>query len=221
MAIAEVKSVINSCFINGSSAYVGQTIDYGDLIETYNISIGLLESKLSSDTNNDGILTIQFIEKEEKMRIKPHCRVIFQAGDRGLWAGPNTVGLSVESRVFGRPTNPPQLGNITLPLGKVYINGKGTFGVRSAKPNEKIFSGDIITTQGKSRAEIKTKKGEKFRTHENVEFLASPETFDKAKKVGGNVSKKDLGWLATAKVAFGTQKRNNVRGPTSISAIRG
>ena len=100
MAIAEVKSVINSCFINGSSAYVGQTIDYGDLIETYNISIGLLESKLSSDTNNDGILTIQFIEKEEKMRIKPHCRVIFQAGDRGLWAGPNTVGLSVESRVF-------------------------------------------------------------------------------------------------------------------------
>ncbi len=108
-----------------------------------------------------------------------------------------------------------------MPLGKVYINGKGTFGVRSAKPNEKIFSGDIITTQGKSRAEIKTKKGEKFRIHENVEFLASPETFDKAKKVGGNVSKKDLGWLATAKVAFGTQKRNNVRGPTSISAIRG
>jgi hypothetical protein len=221
MAIAKVIDVKNSVFINKNPALNGQTIRYGNLIETYNISIGLLESKLSSDPNNDGILTIQFIEKEEKMRIKPHCRVIFQIGDRALWAGPNTVGLSVESRVFGRPTNPPQLGNFILSLGNVYINGKGTFGVRPAKPNEKIFSGDIITTQGKSRAEIKTKKGEKFRIGENVEFLASPETFDKAKKVGGNVSKKDLGWLATAKVVFGTQKRNNVRTPTSISAIRG
>ena len=69
--------------------------------------------------------------------------------------------------------------------------------------------------------EIKTKNGEKFNIGENIEFLASPVTFDKAKKIGGSVSKKDLGWLTAAKVAFGTQKRNNVRTPNAIAGIRG
>jgi len=222
MAIAEVKDVRNSVFINGSPASNGQMIDYGNLIETYNINIGLMKSKLSSDPNDDGILTIQFIEKEEEMRIKPHCRVIFQVGDRGLWAGPNTVGLSVESRIVGRPTNPPQLGIITLPLGNVYINGKGTFGVRPAKPNDKIFSGDIITTYRKSRVEIKTKKGEKIRVGPEMEFLVSPETFDRAKKVGGpGLMKKDQGWLTTFKAVFMESEPANTRIPTAVCAIIG
>ena len=221
MAIAEVKDVRNSVFINGSPASNGQMIDYGNLIETYNINIGLMKSKLSSDPNDDGILTIQFIEKEEEMRIKPHCRVIFQVGDRGLWAGPNTVGLSVESRIVGRPTNPPQLGIITLPLGNVYINGKGTFGVRPAKPNDKIFSGDIITTYRKSRVEIKTKKGEKIRVGPEMEFLVSPETFDQAKKVGNYVSKKDQGLFAAFKDVFFESEAANTRMPTAVCAIRG
>ena len=95
MAIAEVKSVINSCFINGSSAYVGQTIDYGDVIETYNIDIGLEESFKSKLIENDGILTIEFLaekpKKPEQMRIKSHSKVIFKPG--GAWAGANTVLL--------------------------------------------------------------------------------------------------------------------------------
>ena len=219
MAIAEVIDVRNSVFINGSPASSGQMFDYGDVIETYDIKKGLVESFKSSNQDDDGVLTIVFIEKNELMRIKPHVKVIFKPG--GAWAGANTVLLDSKSEVAGRPTNPPQLGNITLPLGKVYINGHGTFGVRPVKVNEKIFSGDIITTQRKSRVEIKTKKGEKFRIHENVEFLASPGTFDKAKKVGNYVSKKDQGWLRTMFGYFMTQKENNVRTPTSVAGIRG
>ena len=219
MAIAEVKDVRNSVFINGSPASNGQMISYGDIIETYDIEKGLVESFKSSNQDDDGVLTIVFIEKNELMRIKPHVKVIFKTG--GAWAGANTVLLDSKSEVAGRPKNPPQLGNMILGLGKVFINGKETFGVRHAKHNEKIFSGDLLITKAKSRMEIKTKKGERFNIGENVEFLASPETFDKAKKMGGSVSKKDLGWLATAKVVFGTQKRNNVRTPTSVSGIRG
>ena len=44
MAIAEVKDVRNSVFINGSPASSGQMFDYGDVIETYDISKGLEES---------------------------------------------------------------------------------------------------------------------------------------------------------------------------------
>ena len=160
MAIAKVIKVTNSCFIEGSPASSGQMIDYGDVIETYDISKGLEESFKSKSIEDDGYLNITFLDKGESMSIKPHCKVIFESG--GAWAGANTVLLDSKSEVAGRPTNPPQLGNITLPLGKVYINGHGTFGVRPVKVNEKIFSGDIITTQRKSRVEIKTKKGENY-----------------------------------------------------------
>ena len=76
MAIAEVKDVRNLVFINGSPASNGQMIDYGDVIETYNIDIGLEESFKSKLIENDGILTIEFLaekpKKPEQMRIKPH-----------------------------------------------------------------------------------------------------------------------------------------------------
>ena len=216
MAIAEVIDVRNSVFINKRPALKGQMVSYGNLIETYNINIGLLKSKLSSDPNDDGMLTIEFIEKRESMKIKPHCKVIFQVGDRGLWAGPNTVGLNKESRVAGRPTNSLQLGTLTLPLGpNILLN------FQKAKVNSKIFSGDIIKIGSKSRVEITTKKGEKIRVGPEMEFLASTETFDKAKKVGLSLWKKDQGWLDTLKDVFTEDEPANTRYPTQVLAIAG
>ena len=61
MAIAKVTSVTNSVFLNRSPASSGQMIDYGDVIETYDISKGLQESFLSEEIEDDGYLNINFL----------------------------------------------------------------------------------------------------------------------------------------------------------------
>ena len=147
MAIAEVKSVINSCFINGSSAYVGQTIDYGDVIETYNIDIGLEESFKSKLIENDGILTIEFLaekpKKPEQMRIKSHSKVIFKPG--GAWAGANTVLLDSKSEYV--TLDKPKFRK-TKAVAVVVKAKMSNVNDLEAKPGMTLHYEDVIKTGG-------------------------------------------------------------------------
>ena len=119
MAIAEVKSVTNSCFINGSAAFMGQTIDYGDLIETYNIDIGLAASVKSDTINDDGILSLFFPADKSFMKIKPHIKTSFDSEGNEAWAGANLVKISPEDTELGTKVIP--LGIIAGAAGPVFI----------------------------------------------------------------------------------------------------
>jgi hypothetical protein len=119
MAIAEVKSVTNSCFINGSSAYVGQTIDYGDLIETYDIKKGLSASVKSDTIDDDGILNLFFPADKSFMKIKPHIKTSFDEKGNAKWAGANLVKISPEDTELGTKVIP--LGTIFGAAGPIFI----------------------------------------------------------------------------------------------------
>lgn len=114
MAIAEVKSVTNSCFINGSAAFVGQTIDYGDLIETYDIKKGLSASVKSDTIDDDGILNLFFPADKSFMKIKPHIKTSFDEKGNEAWAGANLVKISPEDT---------ELGTKVIPLGIIKQSG--------------------------------------------------------------------------------------------------
>ena len=218
MAIAEVKSVINSCFINGSSAYVGQTIDYGDVIETYNIDIGLEESFKSKLIENDGILTIEFLaekpKKPEQMRIKSHSKVIFKSGGIGQ-VGPNTIRLDVGCEVIGKPGKP--IGEITLPLGFIFIKKVNQSKFRRVgRTGYPVRFGEIIKTGMKSRIVVKFYNlygGGELRMGQGREILLMP---DNIKRV---VTGKDSDFWGTFKYLVG--RKANVGVPTAVCAIRG
>ena len=143
MAIAEVIDVKNSVFINGSPASDDQMIDYGDVIETYDISKGLQESFLSEEIEDDGILTIQFIEKEEEMSIKPHCKVIFKPG--GAWAGANTVLLDSKSEYV--TLDKPKFRK-TKAVAVVVKAKMSNVNDLEAKPGMTLHYEDVIKTGG-------------------------------------------------------------------------
>ena len=143
MAIAEVIDVKNSVFINGSPASDDQMIDYGDVIETYDISKGLQESFLSEEIEDDGILTIQFIEKEEEMSIKPHCKVIFKPG--GAWAGANTVLLDSKSEYV--TLDKPKFRK-TKAVAVVVKAKMSNVNDLEAKPGMTLHHEDVIKTGG-------------------------------------------------------------------------
>ena len=151
MAIAEVKDVRNSVFINGSPASNGQMIDYGDVIETYDISKGLEESFMSIDQNDDGYLSIEFIEKKESMSIKPHCKVAFKVGPN--WPGPNTVLLDSSSKFVALDKKPKSKKVIAIVMktddgrygGSIRLKPAGeTSFTKSLKPGMAIHRGDSI-----------------------------------------------------------------------------
>ena len=148
MAIAEVIDVKNSVFINGSPASDDQMIDYGDVIETYDISKGLQESFLSGEDEDAGYLSIEFPAKNkngkpDKMSIKPHCKVIFKPG--GAWAGANTVLLDSKSEyvTLDKPKFRKTKAVAVVVKAKMSnINGL------EAKPGIKLWYEDVIKTGG-------------------------------------------------------------------------
>jgi len=119
MAIAEVKSVTNSCFINGSTAFTGQVIDYGDLIETYDIKKGLSASVKSDTIDDDGILNLFFPADKSFMKIKPHIKTSFDEKGNAKWAGANLVKISPEDTELGTKVIP--LGTIFGAAGPIFI----------------------------------------------------------------------------------------------------
>ena len=158
MAIAKVKSVTNSCFIDGNPATKGQMINYGTVIETYDIKKGLVESLESPTIDDDGYLSIEFIEKKEEMSIKPHCKVIFKANSRGLLPTPKTVELDPESKIIastnyslpdGDHQHSPHVATVAKVRGQVQMaHGLADDYWTTPKEGERIYTGDIIKVGG-------------------------------------------------------------------------
>jgi len=154
MSIAYVKNVTNSVFLNGSPASDGQMIDYGDVIETYDISKGLEESFLSEEIEDDGYLSIEFLAKNkngkpDKMSIKPHCKVIFASPSSNAKVGINTVSLDLGSRIIVMYKPLARLGESGSLMAKVAkvrlpttVNGEIAYGGMN------LFAGDVIKTGG-------------------------------------------------------------------------
>jgi len=172
MAIAEVIDVKNSVFINGSPASDDQMIDYGDVIETYDISKGLQESFLSEEIEDDGILTIQFIEKEEEMSIKPHCKVIFKPG--GAWAGANTVLLDSKSEYV--TLDKPKFRK-TKAVAVVVKAKMSNVNDLEAKPGMTLHHEDVIKTGGDgflTLVYLEDKQLFKIRSGQRYKIIGSP-----------------------------------------------
>ena len=110
-------------------------------------------------------------------------------------------------------------GKITLPLGKVEVSlSEGKW--ERAKPNQKVFEGNVIRTQARSRCEITLTGGGKVRISENSELeLNEAEVKPMAKSFNANLKKGNV-WVS-AKAAFGEKKSINLRTPTAVAAIRG
>ena len=110
-------------------------------------------------------------------------------------------------------------GKITLPLGRVEVSlSEGKW--ERAKPNQKVFEGNVIRTQARSRCEITLTGGGKVRISENSELeLNDAEVKPMAKSFNANLKKGNV-WVS-AKAAFGEKKSINLRTPTAVAAIRG
>jgi len=192
MAIAKVKSVTNSCFIDGKPATKGQMINYGTVIETYDIKKGMKKSAKSRDYVDDGILNLFFPGDGSSMKIKPHVKVIFKANSRGLSPTSKTVELDPESEMttpnYKLVFNP--IGEIGLPLGHVMIKEPGQSKFKRVKYKHKVRFGEILKTKSKSRTEVKFYSdvfgGGHFRMGENSEILLTPDNIKRAVTENGH-----------------------------------
>ena len=110
-------------------------------------------------------------------------------------------------------------GKISLPLGKVEVSlSEGVW--EKAKPNQKVYEGNVIRTQARSRCEITLTGGGKVRISEKSELeLNEADVKPMAKSFNANLKKGNV-WVS-AKAAFGEKKSINLRTPTAVAAIRG
>ena len=110
-------------------------------------------------------------------------------------------------------------GKISLPLGKVQFKTETTDWAR-AKPNQKVFEGNSIRTQAKSRCEITLTGGGKVRIGENSELELNEASVKlMVKNFSANLKRGNV--FVSAKAAFGEKKNIAVRTPTAVAAIRG
>ena len=112
-----------------------------------------------------------------------------------------------------------------MPLGKVYINGKETYGVRPCKVKEKVFSGDKLITKKKSRLVMKVPHlygGGEFRMGQEAEIIVTAESIKDGSEKGGFTQKqqRDGTMWGTFKNLTSTRKSPR-RLPTAVAAIRG
>ena len=102
MAIATILNVTGKTFLNSNPAKAGMSIEYGDVIETYDISKGLEESFKSDDPTDDGLMSLKF-NNNSKMKLKSHQKIIFADGDDIPTA--NNFKLSMDSECVVRDQN--------------------------------------------------------------------------------------------------------------------
>ncbi|MBT5225737.1 MAG: FecR domain-containing protein, partial [Candidatus Marinimicrobia bacterium] len=89
-----------------------------------------------------------------------------------------------------------------------------------AKPNQKVFEGNSIRTQAKSRCEITLTGGGKVRIGENSELELNEASVKlMVKNFSANLKRGNV--FVSAKAAFGEKKNIAVRTPTAVAAIRG
>tara|TARA_B100000315_G_C14589759_1_gene595088 strand:+ start:3385 stop:4128 length:744 start_codon:yes stop_codon:yes gene_type:complete len=113
-----------------------------------------------------------------------------------------------------------EFGKITLPLGRVEVSSSGSDEWNKAKVKQKVYSGDLIRTHAKSRAEITLVGGGKMRIGENSELkLGESNVKPMNKQFSANLQKGRV-WTSV-KAAFGETKEVTVKVPTAVAAIRG
>ena len=77
MSIATIVSVTNKVFKNSNPAKSGMSIDYEDILETYDISKGIEESFKSDDPTDDGLLQLKFNSNGSLLTIGSHEKISF------------------------------------------------------------------------------------------------------------------------------------------------
>ena len=102
MSIATIVSVTNKVFKNSNPAKSGMSIDYEDILETYDISKGIEESFKSDDPTDDGLMSLKF-NNNSKMKLKSHQKIIFADGDDIPTA--NNFKLSMDSECIVQDQN--------------------------------------------------------------------------------------------------------------------
>ena len=140
--IAVVSSKFKSCFINGSPAFVEQEINYGDVIETYNIDIGLQESFKSGVLADSGMLKLFWPKTGQPSGIKSFCKVIYQSS--GKWAGPDTVLLDPKSEIVTLDKPKSKKTDTRAVIVKVRL--PATLNLKPIKKGDLIKYGDEIRT---------------------------------------------------------------------------
>ena len=103
MAIATILNVTGKSFLNSNPAKSGMSIDFGDVIETYDISKGLEESFKSDDPTDDGLMSLRFHSNGSEMKLKSHQKVIFDEFD--LPPTSNNFKLSMDSECIVQDQN--------------------------------------------------------------------------------------------------------------------
>ena len=129
----------------------------------------------------------------------------------------------VEENPVRVPETP--LGIITLPLGKVFIERRGTNHVKRCKVKEKVFSGDKLITKKKSRLAMRVPHlfgGGEFRMGQEAEIIVTEEAIKLASEKGGITRKqqKEGTMWGTFKLLI-TIREAPAGLPTSVAAIRG
>ncbi|RMF06800.1 MAG: hypothetical protein D6762_08750 [Candidatus Neomarinimicrobiota bacterium] len=128
-------------------------------------------------------------------------------------------GLVALGLLFSAP-DAREFGKITLPLGQVEVQPGGTGDWERALPNRKVFVGDVIRTQAKSRCEITLSTGGKVRIGADSELELNAANVKPMEKTYQANLRKGNAWVS-AKAAFGEKKNVSVRTPTAVAAIRG
>ena len=179
--IAVVSSKFKSCFINGSPASVEQEINYGTVIETYNIDIGLQESFKSGESADSGMLKLFWPETGQSSGIRSFCKVIFKSS--GKKPGPDTVLLDPKSKMVTlyKPTKKKEsIARVMSLTGDVMLKPAGSSIFSTVvKPGFGINNGDSIRTGETGFAVIiyiDDRSVVKIRDNTEFQFIDTPST---------------------------------------------
>ena len=227
MAIAKVESVTNSCFIDGGPASVGQEINYGTVIETYNIDIGLEESFLSKLIVDSGYLSLSWVKGGESSSIKSFCKVIYQSS--GKSPGPNTVLLDPKS-IFVTARKPNvHFSHLQQWRGSEKIavitkkSGTSTLNEHPFKVGTGLFYGDIIIVGPGDSSVLLIFLDNKsvFKMRSGVEYL-----FRKPRPLfsGGMTMQEEINKIlgrVSAEVPIKGKRDFVITYPTSVAGVKG
>lgn len=112
------------------------------------------------------------------------------------------------------------VAEITFPLGNVLVQPKGKNKMQKASFKQKLYNGDKIKTQPKSRCEIKFNDGTVVRIDEqSIYTIQKAEIKKTEKKVESFLSLGRL-WANVQKLARNTDKWL-LKGPSAVVAVRG
>ncbi len=138
---------------------------------------------------------------------------------RHIMKGIPLIGIFLVLVSFTSTSREP-VGQITFPLGRVFVIPEGTSNLKMAHFQMDLFSGDKIETKRESRCEITLKNGDVIRIDENSiytleDIKVTQETVQASSFLG-------VGKLwATIRKIFAADDYVEVKAPTAVIAVRG